>query len=138
MRVSKDILKLVPNQSEVVKNLADQYRKFAKASSEDILGLAEIVYIANRELNLRFLEEFYQEVGLDPKGATARKLKEIGEKLTRFQPYLEKLPNTWTTIYVLAKMEDHDFQRVVELGRHASLRDTESHRGRRAGEKSRR
>ena len=65
---------------------------------------------------LRFLEEFYQEVGLDPKGTTARKLKEIGEKLTRFQPYLEKLPNTWTTIYVLAKMEDHDFQRVVDSG----------------------
>ena len=72
MRVSKDILKLVPNQSDVVKNLADQYRTFAKASGEDILGLAEIVYIANRELNLRFLEEFYQEVGLDPKGTTAR------------------------------------------------------------------
>ena len=49
MRVSKDILKLVPNQSEAVKSLAEQYKKFAKASSEDILGLAEIVYIANRE-----------------------------------------------------------------------------------------
>ena len=44
MRVSKDILKLVPNQSEVVKSLAEQYRKFAKASGEDILGLAETVY----------------------------------------------------------------------------------------------
>ena len=106
MRVSKDILKLVPNQSEVVKSLAEQYRKFAKASGEDILGLAEIVYIANRELNLRFLEEFYHEVGLDPKG----------EKLTRFQPYLDKLPNTWTTIYVLAKMDDHEFQRVADSG----------------------
>ena len=116
MRVSKDILKLVPNQSEVVKSLAEQYRKFAKASGEDILGLAETVYLANRELNLRFLEEFYQEVGLDPKGTTARKLKEIGEKLTRFQPYLDKLPNTWTTIYVLAKMDDHEFQRVADSG----------------------
>src|SRR5512136_377789 len=96
MRVSKDTLKLVPNQSAVVKNLAEQYRKFAKASGEDILGLAETVYIATRELNQRYLEEFYQEVGLDPKGTTARKLREIGEKLMRFQPYLEKLPNTWT------------------------------------------
>ena len=119
-----------------MKSLAEQYRKFAKASGEDILGLAEIVYLANRELNLRFLEEFYQEVGLDPKGTTARKLKEIGEKLTRFQPYLDKLPNTWTTIYVLAKMEGHEFQRVVELGRHASVRDAESHRGRCSGEKA--
>ena len=116
MSFSNDILKLVPNQSEAVKSLAEQYRKFAKASGEDILGLAETVYIANRELNLRFLEEFYQEVGLDPKGTTARKLKEIGEKLTRFQPYLEKLPNTWTTIYVLAKMDDHEFQRVADSG----------------------
>ena len=59
MSFSNDILKLVPNQSEVVKSLAEQYRKFAKASGEDILGLAETVYLANRELNLRFLEEFY-------------------------------------------------------------------------------
>ena len=81
MRMSKDILKLVPNQSEAVKSLAEQYRKFAKASSENILGLAETVYIANRELNLRYLEEFYQEVGLDPKGTTARKLKEIGREV---------------------------------------------------------
>ena len=138
MRVPKDILKLVTDQSEIVKSLADQYRTFAKTSGEDILGLAEIIYIANRELNLRFLEEFYQKVGLDPKGTTARKLKEIGEKLTRFQPYLEKLPNTWTTIYVLAKMDDHEFQRVVELGRHASVRDVESDRGRRSGQESRR
>ena len=116
MSLSNDILKLVPNQSEVVKNLAEQYRKFAKASGEDILGLAETVYLATRELNQRYLEEFYQEVGLDPKGTTARKLKEIGEKLTRFQPYLEKLPNTWTTIYVLAKMDDHEFQRVADSG----------------------
>ena len=138
MSFSNDILKLVPNQSEAVKSLAEQYRKFAKASGEDILGLAETVYLANRELNLRFLEEFYQEVGLDPKGTTARKLKEIGEKLTRFQPYLEKLPNTWTTIYVLAKMDDHEFQRVADFWRLASVRDAESHRGRRQGQETRR
>ena len=115
MLIAQDIVKLIPNQSEAVKSLAEQYRKFAKASSEDILGLAETVYVANQELNMRYLEEFYREVGLDPKSGTARKLKEIGEKLTRFQPYLEKLPNTWTTIYVLAKMQDHDFQRVVDF-----------------------
>jgi hypothetical protein len=116
MLIANDIVKLIPNQSEAVKSLAEQYRKFAKASSEDILGLAETVYVANRELNMRYLEEFYREVGLDPKSGTARKLKEIGEKLTRFQPYLEKLPNTWTTIYVLAKMQDQDFQRVADSG----------------------
>jgi hypothetical protein len=115
MRIA-NIVKLIPDQSEAVKSLAEQYRNFAKASSEDILGLAETVYVANQELNMRYLKEFYQEVGLDPKSGTARKLKEIGEKLTRFQPYLEKLPNTWTTIYVLAKMQDHEFQRVVDSG----------------------
>jgi hypothetical protein len=116
MLIANDIVKLIPNQSEAVKSLAEQYKKFARATSENILGLAETVYVANRELNMRYLEEFYREVGLDPKSGTARKLKEIGEKLTRFQPYLEKLPNTWTTIYVLAKMQDHEFQRVVDSG----------------------
>ena len=48
MLIANDIVKLIPNQSEAVKSLAEQYRKFAKASSEDILGLAETVYVANR------------------------------------------------------------------------------------------
>ena len=42
MSLSNDILKLVPNQSEAVKSLAEQYRKFAKASGEDILGISPL------------------------------------------------------------------------------------------------
>ena len=50
MRVSNDILKLVPNQSEVVKSLANSIG-ISRRRSEDILGLAETVYIATREIN---------------------------------------------------------------------------------------
>ena len=84
MLIANDIVKLIPNQSKAVKSLAEQYRNFAKASSENILGLAETVYVANQELNMRYLEEFYREVGLDPKSGTARKLKEMSKRTLAF------------------------------------------------------
>jgi len=107
---------LVPNQSKFVDTLVKQYKALAKASSENILELAKTIHTVEKELNERYKLEFYSQVGLDAKGSTVRKLKVIGEKSPRFIPYLEKLPNTWTTIYALAKMGDHDFQKVVDAG----------------------
>lgn len=108
--------KLVPDQSKIVDTLVKQYNDFAKGSCENIIGLAKTIYLVERELNQRYREQFYAEVRLDPNGSTARKLKKIGEESPRFDPYLDKLPNAWTTLYALAAMESHEFKLVVEAG----------------------
>jgi hypothetical protein len=72
--------------------------------------------MAAEDLGRRDRERFYADVKLDPKGSTVRKLMAIGQQLPRFQPYLNIIPNTWTTLYELARLEDEEFKMVVDSG----------------------
>jgi hypothetical protein len=38
----------------------------------------------------------------------------IGEKVARFQPFVDRMPNAWTTVYKLALLENHEFDRVTK------------------------
>src|SRR5687768_680549 len=90
-----------PNSSveQEVDVLVREYKTFAKKSTENVLGLARTIIKVEDELGARARLRFYEKVGLDPNGSTVRKLIAIGNKLPRFQPYLDVLPNTWTTLY---------------------------------------
>jgi hypothetical protein len=98
-----------------VDDLVRDYNAYAKKSSENVLGLASTILIVD-DLGRRDREWFYAQVKLDPKGSTARKLRVIGQALPRFQPFLNVIPNTWTTLYELARLEDEDFKLVVNSG----------------------
>lgn len=93
-----------------------EYKAYARKSAEGILGLARTIMRAEDELGGISRAAFYAEVGLDRDPSKLTKLKKIGENLTRFQPYLEVLPNSWTTLYELARLQDEDFRRVAESG----------------------
>ena len=70
---------------------------------------------------------------LDPKGSTARKLRVIGQSLPKLQPFLSVIPNTWTTLYELARLEEEDFRTVVDSGvlhPFVTLREIDEVRGR--------
>ena len=98
-----------------VDQLVRKYNAFAKSSSGNLLGLASTLLTAE-DLGRRDRERFYAEVKLDPKGSTALKLMAIGQQLPRFQPFLSIIPNTWTTLYELARLEDEEFKMVVDSG----------------------
>jgi hypothetical protein len=61
------------------------------------------------------LDQFLVHVGIDKNGSTYRKLRIIGEQADRFLNVLDHLPNNWTTVYALAKMDRSDFDRLVEV-----------------------
>jgi hypothetical protein len=95
--------------------LVDQYKKFGRRSAENIIELAKTVRQAK---NLPG-EEYYifcGRVGLDPAGSTVRKLLVIADNATRFGPFVGRMPNQWTTIYQLAKLEIDRFERVTKAG----------------------
>lgn len=98
-----------------VEELVNDYNAFATKSSENVLGLATTILMVE-DLGRRDRERFYADVKLDPKGSTARKLRVIGEKLPRFQPFLTVIPNTWTTLYELARLGDDEVKMVVDSG----------------------
>ena len=101
---------------EVVDALISEYRTIAKKNAENVLGLASTIYKVEAELGGRYRQRFYAEVGLDENGSTVRKLRLIGERLPRFQPYLDVIPCAWTTLYALAALDEEKFKAVVESG----------------------
>ena len=93
--------------------LVEQYRGFAKASTEILVEMAKTLAMADLELSPEDLDIFCNNVGLDPKGSTYRKLVLVGKKADRFEPNLAKLPIAWTTVYDLAKLSDKEFGKVL-------------------------
>ena len=100
--------------SSRIEDLVTQYYGFGKAGVDGILGLAETICQANDEFGQKYLAIFYERIKLDPKGSTCRKLMKIGSRRVRFEPVRDKLPNSWTTLYELARLEDDKFRQVVD------------------------
>jgi hypothetical protein len=123
----------IPNGKVEVANptyvrLLGEYRHWGKQCAASIVRLGEILCEAKRELTAPGeMEAFCKEVKLKYEGATYSKFMRIGQKSGRFKPYLDLLPNNWTTVYRLASLDNTvpendtekanfktDFQKVVE------------------------
>jgi hypothetical protein len=90
-------------------DLVDRYLTFAKASAENIIALAKTVKDAKDHLSENELDMFCDRVRLNRRSSTFRKLMKIGENAARFEPFIEKLPSAWTTVYKLAMLSDAEF-----------------------------
>jgi hypothetical protein len=89
-----------------------RYKSFLKKTAEAVLGLAETLAEAKVKLNGVDFHCFCNEVGTPEGSSTYSKLLKIAENSARFQPFVDRLPNTWTTIYKLAKLPSEKFERV--------------------------
>jgi hypothetical protein len=107
---------VVPNGTilspQVVKYV-ERYRGLAKQTAEAIIKLAVTLVEAEKELNGVDFKLFCEEVNVPKSGSVYKKLTKIGNEATRFTPFLDKLPNTWTTIYELAKLPSDKFDLVA-------------------------
>jgi hypothetical protein len=129
MAKSSKQLTSIPNGNVEVANptymrlLAD-YQKFGKMAAGAIVRLGQILCEADENLSRAEMKKFCAEVKLEYQGATYTKWMKIGEQANRFKPYMELLPNNWTTVYKLASLPDTPpkdkpnetpaFQKVVE------------------------
>ena len=105
-----------PNGNSDIKpeilSFVDRYQTFLRKTAEAILGLAETLVQAETELNGVDFLIFCENVGLVKGSPTYSKLKQIGERSDRFRPFIDRLPNSWTTIYKLSKLQPDQFARV--------------------------
>lgn len=107
-----------PNGNSDIKSeiltFINRYQTFLRKTAESILGLAETLVEAEAELNAVDFLIFCENVGLTKSSPTYSKLKQIGENSSRFRPFVDRLPNTWTTIYKLAKLDNDQFVRISD------------------------
>ncbi|MCZ8018667.1 hypothetical protein [Novosphingobium sp.] len=99
--------------SPAVEQYVERYRYYARNTVESILKLGETVLEAEAKLSRLEIMIFCQEVGIDHNGPTFRKLRKIGQQAARFVPVIDRVPNSWTTVYELAKLENDKFETLV-------------------------
>ena len=97
-----------------IENYVQRFRFYARRTAENIILLAETAYEAELLLKPGEFEAFCEEVNMDHKSSTYRKMRQIGKLRDRFLPHLDKIPNNWTTIYELSKLTDKQFEGLVE------------------------
>ncbi len=100
---------ITPQVSQYIR----RYEMFVRKTAESIIGLATTLVDAEQNLNGVDFACFCDEVGLEKGSSNYSKLRKIGLNASRFTPYLESLPNTWTTLYELAKIEPTKFEQIA-------------------------
>ena len=90
-----------------------QYNSFARKTAESIIQLARTLIEAKNDLDPIEFETFTKKVNVDVNSSTYKKLMVIGNKASRFEPHLNKLPQSWTTIYRLAQIEPDQFEHLA-------------------------
>jgi hypothetical protein len=104
----------VESAKPTISELVNRYHSIGKRSVRSILDMGILFFQAHEELEKAELEEFYQEINLPPKGSTGKKYKAIGAKASLLEAHIDLLPNDWTTIYELTKLEKDQFDRLVQ------------------------
>lgn len=118
--MDQDIITLDRNAASIIVNekrithYVDRYRTFARNTAENIIGLGQTVAEASDTLTGAELNEFCDQVGIEPNGSTFRKLRKIGAQAERLSAHMSILPNNWTTVYALAHMDKDQFNQIVE------------------------
>jgi hypothetical protein len=87
---------------------------FAKKTAESIIKLAVTLVEAEHTLLAKEMFDFCDKVGLQHDSSNYRKLMKIGQEASRFEPFLDRLPSSWTSLYKLAKLEKDQFDHLTQ------------------------
>ena len=97
-----------------ISDYVNQYRHHARNTVQNIILLGKTVFDADRSLSQNDFKTFCNEVNLIPNGPTYRKLRIIGKMSERFANHVDMMPNSWTTVYELAKIKDNEFAKLID------------------------
>ena len=102
--------------SPIVQTYLDRYNFAIRKTAQSVLELAATLLEAQEELGPVDFTIFLREVGFNEDSSTFKKFIAIAKKKHALEPHLEKLPNAWTTIYQLAKLNSDQFEDIANSG----------------------
>jgi hypothetical protein len=97
-----------------VRDLINRYWHWSRKSAEAIIEKASAFFDAENLSEDDERETFYREVGYSRDDSTSKKYRKIGSRRSRLMAHLDVLPDDWTTIYEVAKLDDDKFQKLVD------------------------
>ncbi len=108
-----------------IQRYTQEFLSFAKASTENTIAMCELLNRAKVEFREKeqnnknkLFNLLCESIGY-PKGAndpTIKKYVRIGESAQRFRPYIDRLPNSWTTLYEITQLDGKTFDDAIDNG----------------------
>jgi hypothetical protein len=98
---------------DALRLFVSEYNSFTKQAAEHLIRKCATVAQAEATLSEDALDRFCKQVKLDKKSSTFRKYRKIGQKAERLLAVADQLPDNWTTLYSLAKLEPQEFDELV-------------------------
>jgi hypothetical protein len=77
------------------------FNSFAVKTAQSTLQMCRIVYEAKQELDAKDFEKFCEAIGRSNEDSTIRKYFAIGARYDEFIAYADRMPNSWTSIYLI-------------------------------------
>jgi hypothetical protein len=90
------------------------YRACEAKTALATLDMCRAAYEAFKILNEAEFEAFCKEIGYKDASSTIRKFLAIGKVAPRLVAYADRLPASWTSIYMLTQIPASVFERMVE------------------------
>lgn len=97
--------------------LVSSFLRFKKEEGASYVKRCQIVVEAEDELPKDIFKAFCEEVGLPRNSSMFRKARTVAQAATRLLAIAERLPDSKSTIYELAKIDEPVFQELFESGK---------------------
>lgn len=129
--VESNLPKVFPNGNSIssskVDEYVDRYNTLLCKSADTFIALGETLVEAKETLRNDEFKLFLEKTGLNNSKSTYSKLMKIGENAHRLRPYVNNLPQNWTTLYALSKLQADQFEKVVpQLNAYSTAKDVAS------------
>ncbi len=105
------VISIKKNASEFVAS----FNSFAVKTAKSTVEMCRVVYEAKRDLTKTEFDQFCHDVGRkeEEKDSTIRKYLAIGERYTELMIYAERLPSSWTSIYLITTIPSDKFAELI-------------------------
>ena len=104
----KVIPRLFNEESDkLIERYVKQFNNFGKKSAEGVIGMGRVVLTAHETLeDTNEFHKFCNRIRFENGSSALRKLIIIGRKADLLEKYLDQLPASWTTLYLLSTLTD--------------------------------
>jgi hypothetical protein len=104
----KVIPRLFNEESDkLIERYVKQFNSFGKKSAEGVVGMGRVVLAAHQTLeDTNEFRKFCNRIRFENGSSSLRKLIIIGQKAGLLEKYLDQLPASWTTLYLLSTLTD--------------------------------
>lgn len=102
-----------------ISDFVGRFNSLAVKTAKSTIEMCKVVYDAKIALKGGFAK-FCEAIGRKEEDSTIRKYLAIGEAYPRFIDYADRMPNSWTSIYLITQIPSDKFNELVSQNRSLS------------------